>query len=465
MQTSNTQKKNFENRDEFNREPIAQHLITLLQSPVDISPLVIDGDWGVGKSEFCEKTINLIREQYADKLHVIYINAFEEDHIDQPLLSLLAALYISFSCEAEENDFLKKFTRGASAILKVLSKVGVAHLLKVNADTVSECIEELEKSVTQVDSENLFNRYCSANEELDIFKSILAEKSAEKTIVLFIDELDRCRPNFAIDFLEVIKHVFDIEGVKIVFIANLHQLKTSISHLYGGNTGIDTEIEEKYLEKFISHIISLPPYVNGTNVLASEKYAHNLIDLYKDLASWCIEPKYTDPRKSPFIFNKDLNTIYPELNHFHYGIMEIVHQYKLTLREVERLIRYLRIFSALCESGRISYMSKKINELSAGEKILVSFAIVCTLKESRWITLNDDNDYKNSIKTMISNNENNSNRWLWLLSRDLIWKNPNLRFYDDEKVYLEGMFTSDLYLVEKRMEFMRNVARVLKLQC
>ncbi|MBS9778043.1 MAG: hypothetical protein KGV50_04690 [Gammaproteobacteria bacterium] len=45
----------FENRDEFQRKPIAEKIIQLLKSEIDISPLMIDGNWGIGKTEFCCK--------------------------------------------------------------------------------------------------------------------------------------------------------------------------------------------------------------------------------------------------------------------------------------------------------------------------------------------------------------------------------------------------------------------------
>ncbi|WP_244572458.1 P-loop NTPase fold protein, partial [Escherichia coli] len=50
----------FDYRDEFLRKPIAEKLIALLNSDINLSPLVIDGGWGTGKTEFCKKVANLI---------------------------------------------------------------------------------------------------------------------------------------------------------------------------------------------------------------------------------------------------------------------------------------------------------------------------------------------------------------------------------------------------------------------
>ena len=72
----------FDAQDEYNRKPIAEKIISLLDAEIDISPLVLDGTFGTGKTEFCHKLVNLMRNQ--NNHHVIYIDAFEADHADHP---------------------------------------------------------------------------------------------------------------------------------------------------------------------------------------------------------------------------------------------------------------------------------------------------------------------------------------------------------------------------------------------
>jgi predicted KAP-like P-loop ATPase len=76
-------------RDEFQREQIADKVISLLTSDIDISPMVIDGHWGTGKTEFCHKLINKLAVEHKD-YRPIYIDAFKADHADSPLLTILA---------------------------------------------------------------------------------------------------------------------------------------------------------------------------------------------------------------------------------------------------------------------------------------------------------------------------------------------------------------------------------------
>lgn len=65
----------FSTRDEFKREKIADNLIKLIKADFQTSPMVVDGKWGSGKTEFSQKLINKIKET-EPKWNAIYIDAF-----------------------------------------------------------------------------------------------------------------------------------------------------------------------------------------------------------------------------------------------------------------------------------------------------------------------------------------------------------------------------------------------------
>lgn len=76
--------------DLFGREAIAEKIKGLLESDIDLSPMVIDGDWGIGKTVFCHRLINKINE--SQQLNCVYIDAFRADHIDDPLISIISEI-------------------------------------------------------------------------------------------------------------------------------------------------------------------------------------------------------------------------------------------------------------------------------------------------------------------------------------------------------------------------------------
>lgn len=85
----------------------------------------------------------------------------------------------------------------------------------------------------------------------EVFNEILVE-DAEK-LVIFIDELDRCRPTFAIEMLEGVKHYFDDDRIIFVLSVNKSQLIHTISRYYGDD--FDGNL---YLNKFFDINIQLP---------------------------------------------------------------------------------------------------------------------------------------------------------------------------------------------------------------
>lgn len=94
-------KLTFDFRDEYQRRPIAEKVVRLLTQETDVSPMVIDGGWGSGKTEFCHKLMNLLQEK-GEGYQAVYVDAFKSDHADSPLMTLIAAVLSVFSDEGNE---------------------------------------------------------------------------------------------------------------------------------------------------------------------------------------------------------------------------------------------------------------------------------------------------------------------------------------------------------------------------
>ena len=341
--------KTFDTHDEFNRKPIAENIIKLLTLPIDLSPMVIDGGWGTGKTEFCQKLIRLMEQQQLN-YQPVYIDAFRSDHSGEPLLALLAE--IIKTCTPEDTDeqpseqrknITRKVAKAAGFVMKTVAKAAVGHVLKQNTDDLAEEFQQimngdqdadsLAKTVTDaavtiashtIDAtvEALLKEQIEAEKNLETLKACLTELAADKPIILFIDDLDRCRPDYAVDMLEVIKHVFDIENVKVVLVTNTKQLRATINHRYG------VEVDaQKYLDKFLKYSFALPEKV----VAQTEQYRVWVsIHHFKQL-----------------IKGRDIGGVLFS----GYGVMECINEMikrnNLSLRETERLVRFLEIYHSL----------------------------------------------------------------------------------------------------------------------
>ena len=89
-------------------------------------------------------------------------------------------------------------------------------------------------------------------------------------LVFIVDELDRCRPTFALAVLERIKHIFGVQGVTFLLVANLKELGKSVLKVYG-----DVD-ETRYLEKFFEIVVRLPESTPGGHRLTTRAYVHHL---------------------------------------------------------------------------------------------------------------------------------------------------------------------------------------------
>ena len=346
--------KTFATQDEFKRKPIAENIIRLLTLPIDLSPMVIDGGWGTGKTEFCQKLIRLMQQQHPD-YQPVYIDAFRSDHSGEPLLALLAEIIKSCTPPKdsdeklieEHKDRIRKITKAAGFLMKTVAKAAVGHVLKQNTDDLAEELQQIMNDGQEADSlaetvtdaaatiashtidatvEALLKEQIEAEKNLKTLKACLKEFAEAKPIILFIDELDRCRPDYAVDMLEVIKHVFEVENVKIVLVTNTKQLRAAINHRYG------VEVDaHKYLDKFLKYSFALPDKIVAPfgmiQALVSVEYFKQLI------------------RKSRMA--DELRSLIEERNGTINFISDMIERNNISLRETERLVRFLEIYHSL----------------------------------------------------------------------------------------------------------------------
>jgi len=364
METQTLEKPTFDTQDEFKRKPIAENIIRLLTSDIDLSPMVIDGGWGTGKTEFCQKLIRLMREQHPD-YQPVYIDAFRSDHSGEPLLALLAEIIKACTPEdtgeqpsEQRKNITRKVAKAAGFVMKTVAKAAVGHILKQNTDDLAEEFQQIMNDGQDADSlaetvtdaaatiashtidatvEALLKEQIEAEKNLETLKTCLKELAAEKPIILFIDELDRCRPDYAVDMLEVIKHVFDVENVKVVLVTNTKQLRAAINHRYG------VEVDaQKYLDKFLKYSFALPdkivdPVEAGRTLVA--------VEYFKQLIRNSRMGNKLQDLIDEFVIIIDYSTDSIDF------IADMIERNDISLRETERLVRFLEIYHSLSRGG------------------------------------------------------------------------------------------------------------------
>lgn len=249
--------------------------------------LAVDADYGMGKTFFLKR----FAEQMAINHPVAYIDAWKDDLQDEPLIALIATLEeaLEDAFGEIEGDLAKtkdnvwdKFKKVSGIVGKGLLKKGAGLIITASAaeavstilegqdedftETIKKELEDVGKdtvngvvSISKVIGQNgnleeKIKSFKDGQKAIEDLKEALAElvKAISKDgkqapIVIIIDELDRCRPNYAIKLLEEVKHLFDVEGIVFVLGTNLGQLSKSIKKTYGN----DFE-SYSYLDRFIN---------------------------------------------------------------------------------------------------------------------------------------------------------------------------------------------------------------------
>lgn len=288
----------------------------------NVNTLCINGDWGSGKSYFCNELKNKLCTG-SESPCVISVNCFRGEIYDNPLMSLLEALNNYFVDNSEKNHV----SDALMAVAKTIGEIGINVVAKkVLGEDCKDIVDGYKKNK---DKENVESKeYRETKNIWDSFGDELLKLSTERKIVFILDELDRCRPDYAIEVMETVKHFFCVSRVKFVYSVCLSSLKKSIIHVYGE---IDATL---YLEKFFDFQVDIPVMIkhNGMDVARSYRYFCDLID----------EIAVTSP-EDKIVFNRYIENI-GNVGGVKISVFEdFIKKYNVTMRGVERFVRYVDI--------------------------------------------------------------------------------------------------------------------------
>ena len=242
--------------------------------------LALNARWGEGKTWFVR---HLKKHLENENHHVIYLDAFANDYLEDPFLTIASEISHAFKESDEINnqdieDFNSKTASvliSLAAILPVIAAKAGLHWIGLGG--AGEAVQELYKDgkefydsisdeITAKVKEHIekkIENHQIEKETIRDFKNELAQLAdkLDKPLVFIIDELDRCRPDFAIRLIERIKHFFDIPKIVFILVMNRDQLLQSIKNFYG----YDSEIQGDYLEKFVDFTIQFPSEISNNH--------------------------------------------------------------------------------------------------------------------------------------------------------------------------------------------------------
>ncbi|MCY4339450.1 MAG: P-loop NTPase fold protein [Gammaproteobacteria bacterium] len=234
--------------DALKRSDVAERLTNLISGQSASLVISLHGQWGTGKTFLLKRWQQQLEH---DGFRAIYFNAWEDDFCDDPLVAIIGQLS-GFLERGEQQELSGKIKK---AVEPLLIQGAMSALHKVSGVNLDEILKQL--------ADKTFEEYSRQGEKKNELKAALQELSGKvkaetgHPLIFIIDELDRCRPTFAIELLERVKHIFDIPDMVFVFGINRDELCSSIRSVYGE---IDADI---YLRRFFDMEFLLPDINSG----------------------------------------------------------------------------------------------------------------------------------------------------------------------------------------------------------
>lgn len=330
----------------FEREIYANILTKVITNYNKNIVLAINSEWGTGKSTFVrmwqQKLVN-------DDFITVYFNAWENDFEDEPLTALLGELNsIKTTSERTFDNVLKVAKNFTTEFLPAAAK-GIAKRY-ISEEAIDIVEGSLDGSSALV--KKLLDNYSAKKIALIDFrkeiKKVIEKISPDKPLIFFVDELDRCRPDYAVSLLEKIKHFFNVPNIVFILAMDKEQLSHSVSGVYNSDK-IDSQ---EYLRRFIDIEYSIP-------IGDKEKYIEYLITYYE------IDND---------IDRNDKNFYTSEKNDFNHLIWNLFHKYNL--RRIEKILGLIKLSLISINKEKIYpdlhlvLLYLKVEEMSLYNKIL-----------------------------------------------------------------------------------------------
>lgn len=272
--------------------------------------LLLEDNFGMGKTHFITRFVKFLGQ---NNVNAMYFSAWENDYISDPFLAFSKEI-ISFI----KRKYIGK--RICSKGKEVFDKIeGAAEAISFNLPFCT------------IDCKTIIERFKKEDEdpvkELRKTLSEFIKTLPNEKLVLIVDELDRCRPDYAMKTLEVIKHFFDAEGLFVIVPSNTVSLNNCVEALYGishDDPNNNNKIEW-YLNKFFDNREPLykPDYKKIVDDFDFETKLKTTLDSGKLLSDG---DKYNS-----------LNTLKNKLAHY-------AESMQLTIRNVTNACRMVRYY-------------------------------------------------------------------------------------------------------------------------
>lgn len=262
------------NIDFLSRQPYLDLLKSIIANQCDNSSgysFAIDGEWGAGKTWILQELEKQLLEEKDNKYLIFHYNAWENDFYDEPLVAILSVMIEKLNqvtsqkslYDAVIDELLKQVSADlltlVSGIVKEVTKIDAEEIIKRKKGFLKRIKESTKISAKEI------NTLIPLQHTLQEVHNNLKRLSEKFHIILVVDELDRCLPEYAIKVLERLHHICNEMPIIQILAIDKTNLADSICKVFGKDFSENQnkpawreKFAENYLQKFVDVIIPLP---------------------------------------------------------------------------------------------------------------------------------------------------------------------------------------------------------------
>jgi len=232
--------------------------------------LSLNAPFGTGKTTFFKMWADRLENEDDSKSFVVDVNAWNDDYCGDPLVSLIFEIIESLERNNQDATSIKEAAKDIGWFVTGIGSQLVNKFTGIDPVAAGELAEK-KGAQRKSTSGSMFEIFQQKKQSLQSLKESIRTfvQENETNFLVFVDELDRCRPDYAISYLETIKHVFDIQGITFILAVDRKQLECSAKAAFG----VDLNFPE-YYRKFIHREISLPQPTRDSYKRFSAEYVH-----------------------------------------------------------------------------------------------------------------------------------------------------------------------------------------------
>ena len=300
--------------DRLGLEPAIQgrtHAL-LARSPQAVA---IDGRWGTGKSTFLALWDAYLRREGVKVVRFNAWKSFGADPFDALTKEILRQVDIPRGQQEAPHEYLLDFVRRCAPI--VTQGIRLVSIFQPELEEASQATAaglDSAANVLRSEPNDVSDPKIESPDEFAAILSAAAKTWSDRPVVVMVDELDRCSPEYSVEFLQLLEHVFSTDHVVFIVAINRTELYHSIKSFYG--QGFNAE---GYLERFFDETLSLPAS-NRTQYIGSSFRANipletSTVLLFLDASELSLREidKSIQVLKSVFDTHSDMNYFLVEL--------------------------------------------------------------------------------------------------------------------------------------------------------